>query len=217
MNLPARLEQAKARLLDRVFGSECPPNLEYGHARILRQYPGVWLPYRVPGDLQHGWMPGYDESLRPLLDSGLRDVHQFVWSSANLKASLEMGFSRVTAIGAPLLYLSTGVQKPADEKSLVVFPFHTWERSSYDGDAVEIHKEYLESVLRISESFSSITVCLYWLQFASVEIRNVFLNKGLRVVTLGPRDGNPQFLWRFRNLVLGHEYVSSNHYSTAVF
>ncbi len=37
------------------------------------------------------------------------------------------------------------------------------------------------------------------------------------MVTLGHRDHTGNFVQRFRNLVLEHEYVSTNSYSTALF
>ncbi len=215
--IPSQRSRLLARVRARIFGKEHSRNQVYGHARLLRRYAGAKLPYPVPGMLQHGWMLGCGEVNRRPASALEVEAHHFVWSTSNLKSCREWGIPRVTAIGAPLLYLPPTAPVEPESKSLVVFPFHIWERASFADDAVLLHERFLDQLQPLLGEFSPVTVCLYWMQYDSREIREVFLRRGLRVVTLGHRDGDPRFLWRFRELVTRHEYVTSNHFSTAVF
>ena len=68
-----------------------------------------------------------------------------------------------------------------------------------------------------SRSFESITICLYWREFEDEKVRRLIEDMGFEVTTLGHRDDNPGFVSRLRTLILAHEYVSTNSYSTALF
>jgi hypothetical protein len=75
----------------------------------------------------------------------------------------------------------------------------------------------MDELRPIISSFQSTTICLYWREFEDTRIRKLVEDQGLAVTTLGHRDRTPDFVTRFRDLVLCHEYVSTNEYSTALF
>jgi hypothetical protein len=131
----------------------------------------------------------------------------------------EHGFHNVRIIGAPLLYLVPAVVdiSPTTSNSLVLFPDHTSNTEPFSEDGAAIYSRYLDEIQPILGSFQSTTVCLYWREFDDPAIRRRVEEKGFHVTTLGHRDRTPDFLERFRDLVLRHEYVSTNQYSTALF
>ncbi|MFO7772805.1 MAG: hypothetical protein R6V59_02515 [Dehalococcoidia bacterium] len=203
-----------------LLGLESLANRAYGHDAILKAYAGVRLPYTVPGQIQHGWQRGTGIS-GDLAKHGKveRACRYFVWNRHNLRRATELGYANALAIGAPFIYLQSD-QSPSTptlgQKSLLLFPFHTWEREPFI-DCVRTHREYLAEIRELRSLFSPLTVCLYWVQYAEPEVVRLFEAEGIEVVTCGSRDNNPRFLANFRNITARHTYVCSNHFSTAVF
>ena len=194
------------------------PNRYYGHEYILKRYCSVRHPSVIVGDVQHGWrrdngfyeMPGIPEQRR------LEKTTYFVWNRHNRREALNMGAGSVFAIGAPFIYLNQKRSGTAEKGSLILFPFHTWEKEPYV-DELESFRSYLHDIGHIRDSFTSITMCLYWLQYRNADLRELISAMGIRLLCLGNRDGNPQFLVNFMNHVSRFEYVSSNVYSSALF
>ena len=208
------------RACDRLLGEGLPPNRYYGHDRLLRHYARVRLPYRLPGLLQHGWMLGtgiHSDISRHGDEERARTY--FVWNERNRAESHALGYANAVAIGAPLLYLDAeSLPSPAnDDRSLLLFPLHAAEKARLVGGTLELYTEYLDSLAAILARFEPVTVCLYWMEHEDPRIRELFRRRGIPVTTLGHRDTTPRFLHRFADLVGRHAYVSSNHYSTAVF
>lgn len=186
-------------------------NHYYGHLEVLRQYAGVELPWPMPGRLQHGWTPG----------PGLGVAHfaepwpKFVWAERNLAQCREAGYRDVVGLGAPWLYLPPPpTRPPPPPRSLLVYPFHGWEKEKLAGD-MRAYADALD-VLR-AEGFGPITVCLYWMEFEDANIRGLFAERGFEVITNGRRDGNPTFLHGQRESILDHATVTSNRVCTATF
>jgi hypothetical protein len=102
----------------------------------------------------------------------------------------------------------------AGSKSLLVFPFHGWEKEPLSGNL----NAYASDLERLrSEGFGPITVCLYWMEYENPSCRSVFEQRGFRVVTMGHRDGDDRFLYRLKSALLEHAYVTSNRVCTAAF
>jgi hypothetical protein len=203
----------------RLFDAENPNNQMYGHARILREYCSRRITVPIPGLLQHGWSYG------PGVDPGdLEHVNKlpshrlFLWNQRNVQVCKELGQDRVLLIGAPLLYLPEPDQlAPAKPKSLLLFPAHSCEWEPFVNEASDLYREYFEELRPIIESFDSTTVCLYWREFEDEKVRGLIEEMDFEVTTVGHRDNNPGFVSRLRTLILAHEYVSTNSYSTALF
>lgn len=207
------------RIVMRLVGRDTLNNEMYGHAGVMRRYCGLKLPLPVQGYLQHGWSygPGIPVGDPDYPDLS-RDSHYCLWNPRNERLCHDLGFHNVRVIGAPLLYLQPPSEPPAAQaKSLLLFPAHSANSEPFADDGASIFSKYLEELHPIISSFQSTTVCLYWREFEDPEIRRQFEDRGLAVTTIGNRDQTPDFVARLRDLVLRHEYVSSNSYATALF
>ena len=58
---------------------------------------------------------------------------------------------------------------------------------------------------------------LYWHEYQNKKIISMFNDVGFKVITMGHRDNNIEFLYNFRDIVLQHEYLSSDSFSSAIF
>jgi hypothetical protein len=186
-------------------------NRHYGHAQLLLSYCGLPSRTRIPVRMQHGWQPGPGMRFQDLAQPGPK----IVWSSRNLARAREAGARGVFAIGAPWLYMpSTLDPGPDHPRSVLVVPFHGWEKQRLAGSM----DEYAQALARLeARGFGPITVCLYWFEYEQPALREVFERQGFTTTTMGPRSDNPEFLIRQRELIQRHAYVSSNRVSTASF
>jgi len=208
-----------SRLLMRVIGREMLNNEMYGHAGLLRQYCGLKIPLPIQGYLQHGWSYGPGMPLGDIESGDLpRESLFFLWNSRNEKICQDLGLYDVRVIGAPLVYLQPPAETSAGAPdSLLLFPAHTNENEPFAEDGATLFSSYLEELDPVIRSFQSTTICLYWREFDDARIRRRIEDRGLAITTLGHRDQNPDFVTRFRDLVLRHKYVCSNSFSTALF
>jgi len=205
--------------MKRLVGAENPNNEMYGHARILRAYCSSRITLPIPGLLQHGWSygPGVDPGdLEHVTNQPSQRL--FLWNRRNAQVCRDLGQDRLLLIGAPLLYLPDPDQPAeAEPKSLLLFPAHSCEWEPFVSEASDLYQMYFDELRPILASFESTTVCLYWREFADQKVRGLIEDMGFEVTTLGHRDNNPGFVRSLRTLVLAHEYVSTNSYSTALF
>ena len=58
---------------------------------------------------------------------------------------------------------------------------------------------------------------LYWYEYQNNKIISMFNDEGFKVITMGHRDNNIDFLYKFRNIVMQHEYLSSDSFGSAIF
>ena len=188
-------------------------NHHYGHDQILRDHSNLKLPWPIPARLQHGWMPGLGMAERLLAEPWPK----LVWTRRNLTQCWERGHRDVVPIGAPFVYLPparTSEIQSRGPRSLLVYPFHGWEKGGVHGDM----KAYADALTDLEkEGFGPITVCLYWIEYEDPGLRAIFNERGWRVITNGHRDKNPTFLHRQRASMLEHAYVTSNRVCTAAF
>ncbi len=162
--------------------------------------------------LQHGWVPG--PGVRPECQG--EPWTKLVWSHRNLAQARALGIPSVDSIGAPFLYLPEVADAAPSRgaRSLLAVPFHSWEQEQVVGD-FEAYADALATLER--DGFSPITVCLYHVDHRDASLRERFTRRGFEVVTMGPRDGNPSFLVRQRELIRAHRYVTSNRVATVAF
>ena len=207
------------RLVMRAIGREMLNNEMYGHAELLRRYCGLKIPLPIQGYLQHGWSYGPG---MPLGDIESGDLHResdfFLWNPRNKKICHDLGLHNVRVIGAPLVYLQAPPESSTGAPdSLLLFPGHTTENEPFAEDGATLFSRYLEELDPVIRSFQSTTICLYWREFEDARVRRQAEDRGLAITTLGHRDQTPDFVARFRDLVLRYEYVCSNSFSTALF
>lgn len=186
-------------------------NRHYGHAEILLSYCALPSSTQIPVRLQHGWQPGIGMRPRDMAQPGPK----IVWSSRNLERAREAGYRGAVPIGAPWLYMpATPDAGPEHPRSVLVVPFHGWEKQSLHGSM----NAYADALARLErEGFGPITVCLYWHEYEQAELRELFERRGCATTTMGHRNDNPEFLDRQRELIRKHAFVSSNRVSTATF
>ncbi|WP_417787464.1 glycosyltransferase [Stutzerimonas xanthomarina] len=195
-----------------------PGNSYYGHKAILARYCGflsIPLP-AIPGCLQHGWNAhhgfGFNKDIYP-------DVPKFVWSERVLSEAKALHWNKCFAIGSPWAYFLEDMQfdSRSDKPSgVLLYPFHGWEGGHVTGD----HKTLIDKVKAVESE--PVTVCLYWLEYQSPEIRDVYESSGFRVICHGHRDGSAEqadselFLYRQYAELIRHRRVISNRLSTAI-
>jgi hypothetical protein len=186
-------------------------NRFYGHAELLLSYCGLASRTRIPVRLQHGWQPGLGMRPQDMAQPGPK----IVWSSRNLARAGEAGYEGAIAIGAPWLYMPATLDPGPDApRSVLVVPFHGWEKQRLVGSMDAYARELAQLEAR---GFGPITVCLYWFEYDQPALREVFERQGFATTTMGARNDNPAFLQRQRELIRRHAYVSSNRVSTASF
>ena len=185
-------------------------NHYYGHSALLLRHCELPLGTVIPARLQHGWQVGAGMPLGPLREPGPK----LLWGQRNLDAARAEGHTELMAIGAPFLYLPPVDVTPLDDRSLLVIPFHGWEREALEGSMVQ-YADAIETL--VGEGFGPVTVCMYWFEYAQAALRSCFESRGFATTTMGHRDANPDFLVRQRELLLRHAFVTSNRVSTAAF
>ncbi len=186
-------------------------NRHYGHAEILLGYCGLAPDTAIPVRMQHGWQPGFGMRPQDMTQPGPK----IVWSTRNLERASEAGYRGAEAVGAPWVYLEDEPDLgPEHERSVLVVPFHGWEKESVAG-TMSGYAEALSAL--VDQGFGPITVCLYWFEYEQPPLREVFESRGFATTTMGHRNDNPEFLRRQRALIRRHRFVSSNRVSTAAF
>ena len=215
-----KLYKLPRQIFQNIFWENNVDNLYYGHYQILKKYSGAIIPYKINGEMQHGWTR---RSGITSLDLGVKSNNlslkrYYVFNSNNKKKALNGGYKNVVAIGAPFLYIKNPKQYYSQKisNSLITFPSHTHEFGGFK-NTFETYKTYLQSLKKIEKKFSLVVVSLGWEEYKNSNIVALFENEGISVVCMGHRDKNPNFLIKFINEVSKFEYVSSDNVSSAVF
>ena len=199
--------------LKKILWEDNEDNLYYGHYNIFKTYIKTFLPYKINGEVQHGWAADNSGIVDPD-----RSKKYYVFNEVNKKKSISIGYENVVAIGSPFLYLCD-IYKPKTSfvsKSLLLFPDHSteWDKMI---DPMKSYKKYLNSIKNIKQKFGKITVSLYYLEYRNENIRKLFEHQGYEVITMGHKDNNPKFLYNLYDAFSRHEYVTSNTFCTPIF
>ncbi len=186
-------------------------NGHYGHRSILNDYAQVSRGTPLPGLLQHGWNHDMGATV------GDVQVPQpdpfFAWNARNLAYCQQAGMGHAVALGAPFLYLPPAEPVTATPRSLFAVPLHSWEREKIPDD----FEAYAVALAQVADQFDRVSVSLYWFDYQDERNRAAFERRGLQVVTSGPRDDNPAFLLKQRQMLLEHSHVTSNRVQTGFF
>ena len=205
------------QFLQKIFWEKNIDNLYYGHYNILKRYTNSYLPYKINGELQHGWHGTNGMTCPPHLHSELQKTKRYyLWNARNIERSIKDGYHNVIALGAPFIYMK---RLKIDKKSnggLILFPLHSQEYNTFENPVI-IYKNYINELKKIKHLFKFITVSLYWYEYQNKKIISMFNDVGFKVITMGHRDNNIEFLYNFRDIVLQHEYLSSDSFSSAIF
>lgn len=177
-------------------------------ARNLRECKKLGLSHAVPVGSPFLYLP-------PLCDGATRaeaDAKPDAGARANAEAKAKADAGGTANGGAAA---KAGLEEAPrfEPRSLLVMPSHGWEKARIDLE----FDQYARDLAAIRRDFGKLTVCLYWFEHRVERHRRRFEELGAIVTTVGPRDGNPRFLYDLRRLLLAHEYVSANRVQTAAF
>jgi hypothetical protein len=194
-------------------------NHYYGHADLLARYCGEPVIERAPrirGVVQHGWNIGDGIGPTKTVPPGMP---VFLWSEEVRRRAWSMGRRNAVVTGAPWAYLLTLEPEPdgLERTGTIWYPFHGWEKQKVTGD----HSELIRTI-RAVEGDEQVTVCLYWQEYKTEPIRELYERAGFRVVCHGWRGEHwakrePEFLYRQLAELRRHRRVASNRLSTAIF
>lgn len=189
----------------------CKHNSEYGDAWIVAAYCGFSeIPQPFSGEWQHGWMMP-ERNFHPEFVIGNDGLSRNRKSKKYLVARKDQvdylqseGYTNVTAIGLPIIY----VPKPNLEripKSLLVMPVHSLSDTEEQWNDEE-YAQYIESVCT---DFDDIVLCLHSSCMKKGNWINAFRKRNVKVV-LGadPHDCNSYL--RLAHLFNRFEFVTSN-------
>lgn len=207
------------KIFQNTFWEKNIDNLYYGHYHILKKYSKTILPYKINGELQHGWSPDHGIPSNPFLESkNDKKKRYYLFNEDNHEKCAKYGYSNVKIIGAPFIYIPDIFKKNKEQssKSLILFPLHSHEFDAFN-NIFASYKYYINEIEKIRHHFNTITVCLGWKEYANKKIVNLYKERGNRVITMGHRENNPNFLYKFVKIVASHEYVSSDSISSAIF
>ena len=159
----------------------------YGQREILTDYMGLDRSTLLLGMLQHGFSYQDDpaDAITPRLKNFKRSP-LWVYSENRASSLRQQGFTNVTAIGAPWLYLppaskSSSAQTKRDR--FIVFPIHT----SLSVD-VSPNENDMRSKIKYWKSIageSPLTICLYWSDFLEWGWRRIAEAEGVEVTVVG--------------------------------
>ena len=214
-----KIYQFPRKIFQNALWEKNTDNLYYGHYHILKKYSKTILPYKINGELQHGWSPNHGIPSNPLLETeNNKKKRYYLFNEDNYEKCTKYGYHNVKIIGAPFIYLPNIFKKNKDQspKSLILFPLHSHEFGVFK-NILTHYEHYIEEIDKIKHHFNFITVCLGWKEYANKEIVNLYKRKGAKVITMGHRENNPNFLNKFVKIVGCHEYLSSDSISSAIF
>ena len=193
-------------------------NLYYGHYNILKNYSKTLFPYKINGEVQHGWSPNSGITSEFSSTNSLKSNRYYLFNEDNKKKAINAGYENIITIGSPFIYIENPEQYYLQRtpKSLICFPTHNHEWSGFK-NILRTYKKYCNDLKKISNNFEKITISLFWKEFENPDIIRIFKQQGFSVITMGSRDNNPDFLLNFIKNVSKYEYLSSDTFSSAVF
>ena len=190
----------------------------YGHLDILRGYSDLDKNYYIFGNVQHGWMMG--SGISGDLRTRPKPFNYYLWNEDNERDAKNIGYKNTKIIGAPFVYLNSNIcsEKSVSDKSLLVFPSHSCEWVFIE-DYVVWYRDYYNDLRKFCKNndINNVTICLYWYEFKNSILRSLTEKYGYNIVTLGHRDNNPKYLYKFLDICSKHEMVVTNVFSSALF
>lgn len=165
----------------------------YGQREILTDYMGLDRSTLFLGVLQHGFtfndVPS--DANTPRLKM-LQRTPLWVYSEDRAKSLQELGFSNVSSIGAPWLYLpktSISRESKIGVEQYIVFPIHTSLSVAVSPSDEDIRKKikYWKGIA----GENALTICLYWSDFLEMSWRRIAQEEGVEVTLVGVGETDP--------------------------
>ncbi|GGB38848.1 hypothetical protein GCM10011492_32030 [Flexivirga endophytica] len=195
-------------------------NHYYGHAHVMARYAELAEVPRIWGYLQHGWNTHDGFAPGTQFTDGFAKL---VWSQACARRGWATGLRDYVVVGAPWAYLldlekqDEWAATSVEREGTIVYPFHGWEQQQVLGS----HDRYIEQIREV-EGDVPITICLYWNEYQDKNVRRVYEDAGLRVITHGYRGylwkgTDTEFLYKQLDELRRHKRVVSNRIGSALF
>lgn len=209
-----RVIKSKMLLYNSCFARE---SLLYGHIDSLYHYAGLgnYNPIYLP-KVEHG--VNFTETSMARRD--LRICPNLVFQGEYKKKMIHSlsPLTPVFSVGPYIHYASHYYSKSLIEKikkqygkTLLVFPPHSYEKSSMDYDM----KNFVDYVMKkYGNSYKTILVSSYWLNLNS-PIYKMFTAKGAKVVSAGARF-DPNFIRRLKTIISISDKVVCNDIGTHI-
>ena len=208
----------------------------YGHREILLDYANLSRDLVIDGRIQHGWDLWFEGSTA-FRGPGLRSSWQWVWARDAEHRARSLGVPKVVAIGSPWLYLQKLAALDSHLTAAVVVG--STERPSgvtlfipahYGPFAtVELHARHVD-VIQSDLDPSGTSVLLHGYDFLRPDVRDLYLEAGVRVFCLGYPGYTPRalpysadignrvrFLWDLNTLFQTHSRVATDFMGSHVF
>ena len=146
-----KLYQFPKNYFKNIFWEENQDNLYYGHYNIFKTYTKSILPFKINGEIQHGWSPhsGITSLDLESTNNNLKLRRYYVFNESNKKC-LKGGYENVITIGAPFLYLNSKKISCNNQiaKSLILYPTHSHEWFDFT-DPAYTYKKYIDEIKKI--------------------------------------------------------------------
>ncbi|MER2998303.1 hypothetical protein [Pontibacter populi] len=190
----------------------------YGQAYVLKRYCGL----------------SEYKSLKLVYEHSLK-LHSEIWEE-DLKAPFNTAFTSsrsrykcfkktnkfkfVFPIGPPLLYAKDIVEQRLKKKDLdiscerrgtIVFPSHSTHHISAEFDTLS----FINSLLKFSEEFKPITICIYWKDYLQGK-HLLYEQYGFKVISAG-HIFDKYFLLRFYDICRQFKYSYANNIGSDLF
>lgn len=190
----------------------------YGDQHVAAQYCGVSNPPRsIIGEWQHGWI-GPERNIHPEFVIGSdgrsyerREKSSFLVARQDQVDYLNAtGYTRVYAVGLPILY----VARPGVERipgSLLVMPSHSLPETKEDWNA-DAYAGYIAS---IAPRFATLCACVHQSCIDKGNWINAFRNLGARIIE-GAEENDQNSLLRMAFLFSQFEFVTSNAFGSHI-
>ena len=188
----------------------------YGCRDVAAQHCGFEaVPDCFPGEWQHGWHPP-EHNFHPELVassdgfSANTRTTSVLWVARTDQADYlrSHGYTRVEAIGLPIVYIPTPkVVRTA--RSLLVMPIHSLDT---DGHCTDF-EEYAEHIRSISHNFSKVVVCVHGSCFSKGYWVEAFRSCGIPVIS-GADATDQNCLYRMAAIFSGFEFLTSNGFGS---
>jgi FkbM family methyltransferase len=197
---------------ERVPDQEMGVSGMYGATAVAAAYCGFHnTPGAVRGYWAHGWYPSFRPKLHPDLILGIRtNPNEYYWVARKDEEDYLRGFgySHVSAIGLPLVYLPLAEirRRPG---TLLVMPAHSIEYTTHNWK----FDEYAEAIAAIRSEFTEVVACIHPVCWKRGYWVGAFRKLGLPVIE-GAVAYDRKGLKRVQRLMSSFEYVTTNGFGS---
>ena len=212
--------------MESMFGEQ----FAYGQREILLRYCGLDFSTQLLGNIQHGVFGNNQEIdfRTPRYASGKKSSF-WVYSKESEILGQSLGYKKITAIGAPWLYLRNSVDQnltkvKENRKKILVMPAHT--TPTIFSLSTKSEKKERALAFRQIVGDKEATVCLHATDYCDPETTQSFIAEGFAVTCIGTSSLMPRWsqagnrvrsLFTLMKLMEAHESLLTDDFGTHLF